>query len=102
MARPPEAEERKRARGDKKSKLCGSCAKQFLAEVGQSAEEMGESTDYFVFRAVWERYRKHKELKTETDSARYLALQKLLHDKRTHPLFITLIEELLEPYLPPE
>lgn len=100
MPRTPELEERRRALGDKTSKACGSCSPEFLKEIGQAADERGESTDSFVFRAVWERYRIHRELKGEEEGEKFLAFKKFLQDRHADPDVKELFEKILGRYLP--
>lgn len=95
-------DERKRAQGDKKSKACGSCSKKFLDDIGDAAKERGESTDYFVFRATWDRYRAHLKLKAEEEGQKFLAFQKFLQDRRADPLLKDLLEKVVDRYLPGE
>jgi hypothetical protein len=95
-------EERKRAQGDKKSKACGSCSKKFLEEIGDAAKERGESTDYFVFRATWDRFRSHQKLKSEDEGQKFLAFQKFLQDRRADPILKEMLERVVDRYLPSE
>jgi predicted nucleic acid-binding protein len=96
----PDGEERQRALGDKTSKACCSCSKQFLKEVRNAAEERGETTDYFVFRAIWDRYRTQKQLKSQAEGHKFLAFQKFLEDRRADPLLKELLERVIDRYLP--
>lgn len=100
MPRPPEIEERRRALGDRTSKACCTCSKQFLDEIGRAARERGESTDYFVFRAIWDRYRSQARLKSDDEGQKFLAFQKFLQDRRADPLLKELLEQVIERYLP--
>jgi hypothetical protein len=95
-----EAEARKRARGDQTSKACASCSKEFLEDIGRAARERGESTDYFVFQAIWARYRMHQKLMGEDEGLKFLAFQKFLRHNHADPILKDALMAVIDRYLP--
>lgn len=94
-------EDRKRARGDAKYKICGGCSSQFQHDIRNAATDLGETTEYFVFRAAWDRFRAHETRKKESEEGRkFIAFQRFLADKKANPLLQEFLEKLIDQYLP--
>jgi hypothetical protein len=100
MPGPSEAEARKSARGDRTSKACASCSKEFLEEIGRAARERGESTDSFVFQAIWARYRMHQKVTEEDEGLKFLAFQKFLRHNHADPILKEALIAVVDRYLP--
>lgn len=94
-------DERARARGDAKYKICGGCSAQFQHDVRAVAAELGETTEYFVFQAAWDRYRNHQTKRKDSEESRkFIAFQSFLRDKKADPIVREFLEKLIDKYIP--